>query len=238
MTVVSPFLNPQSDETLDTFFGGRLHIFQKKRGYRFSVDAILLSQFCKIRKNEKVIDLGTGSGILPLLLSQTTKAHFFVGIEVQKELAELAKKNVLLNRLEDRVSILEKDLRELKKIFPPGSFDVVLSNPPYRRYLTGRVNPTMEKAIARHEIKGTLEDLISAASYLLPPKGRCYLIFPALRTVDLLGALRSGRLEPKRLQFVHPHLEKDAKFVLSESIKESGVELKVMPPLILRSEAS
>jgi len=239
MAVILPLGNPpSSDETLDTFFGGRLEILQKKRGYRFSVDAVLLSQFCRIRKKEKVIDLGTGCGILPLLLSQTTNAHSFVGVEIQKGLAELAKKNVLLNHLDGRVSILQKDFRALRKAFPAGSFDVVLSNPPYRRYRTGRVNPALEKAIARHESKGTLEDLISVTSYLLPPKGRCYLIFPALRTVDLLAALRSQRLEPKRLQFVYPHPQEDAKFVLTESIRDSGVELRVMAPLILRSDES
>jgi tRNA1Val (adenine37-N6)-methyltransferase len=197
------------------------------------VDAILLSQFIIIRKNEKVIDLGTGCGILPLLLSQTTKAHSFVGVEIQKGLAECAKKNVVLNHLEERISILKQDFKGLKKTFLPGSFDVALSNPPYRKYQTGRINPSMEKAIARHEIKGTLEDLISIVSYLLPPKGRFYLIFPALRTVDLLVALRGGNLEPKRLQFVHPRIGEEAKFILTESIKASGVELKLMEPLIL-----
>ncbi len=221
------------DETLDTFFNGKLQILQKKRGYRFSIDAILLSQFIKIRKNEKAIDLGTGCGILPLLLSHTTKAHSFVAVEIQKELTELAKKNVLLNALGDRVSIFYRDFRELKGIFPPGSFDVVFSNPPYRKYRTGRVNPTIEKAIARHEIKGTIEELISIASYLLPPKGRCYLIYPASRIVDLLLILRSNRLEPKRIQLVYPRLNGEAKFILIESIKASGVELKVMESLIL-----
>jgi tRNA1Val (adenine37-N6)-methyltransferase len=166
-------------------------------------------------------------------LSHTTKAYSFVGVEIQKGLAECAEKNVVLNHLKDRISILMQDFRELKETFPPGSFDVVLSNPPYRKYRTGRINPSIEKAIARHEIKGTLEDLISIASYLLPPKGRCYMIFPALRTVDLLMALRNGQLEPKRLQFVHPRIGEEAKFILTESIKTSGVELKLMEPLIL-----
>ena len=180
-----------------------------------------------------MIDLGTGCGILPLLLSQTAKAHSFVGVEIQKGLVECAKKNVVLNHLEDRISILKQDFRKLKEIFPPGSFDVALSNPPYREYRTGRINPSMEKAIARHEIKGNLEDLISIASYLLPPKGRCYLIFPALRTVDLFVALRNGKLEPKRIRFVHPRVGEEAKFILTESLKASGVELKIMRPLIL-----
>lgn len=224
---------PSPDETLDTFFNGKLQIIQKKKGYRFSIDAVLLSQFIKIRKNERVIDLGTGCGILPFLLSHTTNGHSFVGVEIQKGLAECAKKNVVLNHLEDRISILKQDFRELKGTFPPGSFDVALSNPPYRKFRTGRINPSLEKAIARHEIKGTLEDLISIVSYLLPPKGRCYLIFPALRIVDLLVVLRGEKLEPKRLQFVHPRMGEEAKFILIESIKTSGVELKLMEPLIL-----
>jgi tRNA1Val (adenine37-N6)-methyltransferase len=225
--------SPSYDETLDTLLGGRLQILQKKKGYRFSMDAILLSQYCRIKRNEKVIDLGTGCGVLPLLLSQTTKGNFFIGVEVQKELSVLARKNVLLNRLDDRVFILQKDFRELKKVFPSGSFDVALSNPPYRKYRTGRVNPVTEKAIARHEIQGTLEDLISIISYLLRPKGRCYLIFPALRMVDLLVVLRKNRLEPKRIQFVHPRPGEEAKFILAESVKDSGVELRLMVPLVL-----
>lgn len=226
-------LLPSSDETLDTFFDGKLQIIQKKKGYRFSIDAVLLSQFIRIRKNERVIDLGTGCGILPLILAHTSQAHSFVGIEIQEGLVECAKKNVALNHLEDRVSILNQDVRELKKIFSPGSFDVAISNPPYRKYRTGRINPSSEKAIARHEIKGTLEDLISVISYLLPVKGRSYLIFPVWRTIDLLVALRSQHLEPKRMQFVHPFTGEEAKFILIESIKGSGAELKLMPPLIL-----
>jgi tRNA1Val (adenine37-N6)-methyltransferase len=233
MILAPSSLFPSTDETLDTFFDGKLQIIQKRKGYRFSVDAILLSQFTKICKNERVIDLGTGCGIVPLLLSHTTQALSFVGVEIQKGLAECARKNVVLNHLEDRISILKQDFRGLKGTFPPGSFDVVLSNPPYRRYRTGRINPSIEKAIARHEIKGTLEDLTSTASYLLPPRGRFYLIFPALRTVDLFVALRRGDLEPKRLQFIHPRIREEAKFILTESVKTSGVELKIMAPLIL-----
>jgi len=245
-------VTPSSGETLDVFSRERIQfpavgglktgvrtrrgikVLQKKTGYRFSIDAVLLSQFAKIRNNERVIDLGTGCGILPLLLCHDAKAHSFVGVEIQRDLAELARRNVQLNRVEDRVSILHSDFRKLRAIFPPGSFQVVLSNPPYRKHRTGRVNPALEKAIARHEIEGTLEDLITMASYLLPPKGRCYLIFPARRTVDLLVILRNRGLEPKRLQYVYPGVHKEAHFVLTESIKASGVELKVMDPLILK----
>src|SRR3972149_4558016 len=125
-------LLPSADETLEPFFNGKLQIIQKKKGYRFSVDAILLSQFIRIRKNEKVIDLGTGCGILPLLLSRTTKAHSFVGVEIQKGLAELADRNVSLNQLRHQVTILRQDFRELKRLYPSGAFNVVFSNPPYR----------------------------------------------------------------------------------------------------------
>jgi tRNA1Val (adenine37-N6)-methyltransferase len=222
-----------SDETLDTFFNKTLHILQKKKGYRFSIDAVLLSQFIKVRKDERAIDLGTGCGILPLLLSQTTKAHAFVGIEIQKGLAELAKRNVVLNHLQHRISILHQDFKKLKKAFPPGSFDVVFSNPPYRKFQTGRVNPSLEKAIARHEIKGTLEDLVSIASYLLPSKGRYYLIYPASRAVDLLVVLRNKKIEPKRMQLVYPRCNQEAVFTLVEAVKSSGIELTLLPPLIL-----
>ncbi len=221
------------DETLDTFFNGRLKIIQKKKGYRFSVDALILSEFVHLRKGERVIDLGTGCGILPLLLSQSAKAKTFVGVEIQEELVECARKNVRLNRLESLITILQKDFRELKSIFPSGSFDVVISNPPYWKNQTGRLNPSIEKAIARHELKGTLEDLISISSYLLKHKGRFYLIFTAQRIVDLLVALRKENVEPKRLQLVYPHPKEEAKFVLVEAIKSSGIELKMLPPLIL-----
>jgi tRNA1Val (adenine37-N6)-methyltransferase len=227
--------SPLPDESLDTFFDGRLRVIQKKKGYRFSVDAILLSQFVTIRKDEKVIDLGTGCGILPLLLSQTTQAQSFVGVEIQNDLAEIASKNVLLNRLRDRVTILRKDLRQLKHVYPPGAFHVALSNPPYRKCRTGRVNPSLEKAVARHEIMGTLQEFISAAAYLLPAKGRLYLIYPASRAVDLLVGLREQSLEPKRVQYVHPRAGEEAKFILVESVKSTGIELRVMTPLIIDS---
>ncbi len=224
---------PLPDETLDTFFNGTLKVLQKRKGYRFSIDAILLSQFIQIRKNENAIDLGTGCGILPLLLSKMTKGRSFTGVEIQKSLAECARRNVALNHLEKRISILHQDYRELTNIFPPGSFDVVLSNPPYRRLRTGRINPSEEKAIARHEINGTIYELVQVASYLLRSKGKCYLIFSSERLVDLMVALRKAQLEPKRLQLVYPKLKDPSKFVLIESIKASGVELKILPPLIL-----
>ena len=225
---------PTPIEVPEPFLDGTIQILQSRRGYRFSIDAVLLSQFIRIREAETAIDLGTGCGILPLLLARTTgQGSSFVGVEIQKGLAELAQKNVRLNGLDSRVKILQQDFRELRKSFPPASFDVVFSNPPYRKGRSGRINPCMEKAIARHEIKGTIEELIAIAGYLLPAKGRCYLIYPASRAVDLLVALRKQNLEPKRVRFVHPRAGEEAKFILSESVKATGVELTIMEPLFL-----
>jgi tRNA1Val (adenine37-N6)-methyltransferase len=229
---------PLPDETLETLEEGKLQILQKKRGYRFSIDAILLSEFVRIRKDGKAIDLGTGCGILPLLLSQTTKGRSFLGVEVQKTLADLAEKNVVLNHSQHRITILHQDYRTLPRIFPAGSFHVVVSNPPYRKCRSGRVNPSQEKAVARHEILGAIDDLVSVAAYLLLPKGRLYLIFPASRAVDVIASLRRHTLEPKRIRFVYAYAEAGAKFILVESVKDSGVELKIMAPLILHEPKS
>ena len=226
------------DETLETFGESKLQILQKKKGYRFSADAILLSEFVRIRKDEKAIDLGTGCGILPLLLSQTTKVRSFLGVEVQKTLSDVAERNVVLNHFQHKITILHEDYRTLPRIFPAGSFHVVVSNPPYRKFRSGRVNPSQEKAIARHEIYGTIDDLASVIAYLLPPKGRFYLIFPASRAVDAIASLRRNTLEPKRIRFVHPYAKAAAKFILVESVKDSGVELEIVAPLILHEPKS
>lgn len=229
-------LLPEPDETLDTFLDGKVKVLQKRQGYRFSVDAVLLGGFIRLRKGEKAIDLGTGCGILPLLLSQTTEGTTFVGVEIQKGLVELAKRNVALNHLENRITIVHQDLRNLSTEFPPGAFHVAFSNPPYRRRFSGRTNPSTEKAVARHEIEATLDDLISIISFLLASKGRCYLIYPASRAIDLMVLLRKNQLEPKRVRWVHPRPDREARWVLVEALKTSGVELHVIPPLFLRLE--
>jgi len=229
-------LLPEPDETLDTFLDGKVKVLQKRQGYRFSVDAVLLSQFIRLRNRDKAIDLGTGCGILPLLLSQTTEGATFVGVEIQKDLVALAKRNVALNHLENRIAILHQDLRNLPTEFPPGTFNVAFSNPPYRRRFSGRTNPSMEKAIARHEIEATLDDLIWVTSFLLASKGRSYLIYPASRAIDLMVVLRKNQLEPKRVRWVHPRPDREARWVLVEALKASGVELHVIPPLFLRPE--
>ena len=225
----SPGAEPE--ETFDTLFDGRLKIRQKKEGYRFSIDALLLSHFAELRPKDRVIDLGTGCGVIPLILIFRRKAEAVIGVEVQPSLAELARQNVSLNRFSSKIEIWEKDFKDLAD--ERGIFDCVLCNPPYRRRGSGRVNPQEEKALARHEINATLEDVLRAAHHLLKNKGRFCSIYPASRTADLFQELRRFHLEPKRVQFVHSRSREDARLVLVEALKEGKTQVKVLSPFIL-----
>lgn len=225
----SPGAEPE--ETFDTLFDGRLKIRQKKEGYRFSIDALLLSHFAELRPKDRVIDLGTGCGVIPLILIFRRKAEAVIGVEVQPSLAELARQNVSLNRFSSKIEIWEKDFKDLAG--ERGIFDCVLCNPPYRRMGSGRVNPQEEKALARHEINATLEDVLRAAHHLLKNKGRFCSIYPASRTADLFQGLRRFHLEPKRVQFVHSRSQEDARLVLVEALKEGKTQIKVLSPFIL-----
>ena len=214
------------DERIDEFSG--LKVIQKIHGPRFSIDAILLARFCTVKKGDLVADLGTGTGIIPLLLASNTKAEQIVGIEIQEELADLARRNVALNGLEDRIRILQGDLRVLSETHPPGQFNLVLSNPPYRLLGAGQINPNLLKAISRHEIKCTLEDVLEASFYLLRNRGRFALVYHPDRMVDLISGCRQHRLEPKRLQFLHPDDGGEASLILLEASKNGHKGLKVL----------
>jgi tRNA1Val (adenine37-N6)-methyltransferase len=224
-----PGSNPE--ETFDTLFGGRLEIRQKKEGYRFSIDALLLARFAEPRLTDRVIDLGTGCGVIPLILVFRRKAETVVGVEVQPSLAALARQNVSLNHLAAQIEIREEDFRNLPG--KGGVFDCALCNPPYRRAGSGRLNPREEKALARHEINATLEDVLRAAHHLLKNKGRFYSIYPATRTADLFQGLRRFHLEPKRVQFVHSRDREEARLVLVEALKEGKTQVKILPPFVL-----
>lgn len=221
------------DETLDALFQGKLKIIQSKRGYRFSIDAVLLAHFVEIGGSEKIVDLGTGNGVIPLILARLHPSVRVVGLELQEEMVQRAQRSVDLNRLGEKVKILQGDVRSIKKFFSPRSFAAVVCNPPYRGPASGRINPDPEKRIARHEVQGRLLDFIRAGSYLLQPGGRMALIYPATRMLDLLQAMRGEGIEPKRLRLVHSFEEDMATLVLAEGIKGSGSELKVMPPLVV-----
>ncbi len=221
------------DETLGHLLPGGAKILQKKRGYRFSIDSILLAHFVRLKEGQKIVDLGTGSGIIPIILATKVKSTEIWGVEIQEELAEMAKKNIEMNHLQGRVHIVKGDARDLADRMQSEAFDIVLTNPPYRKIRSGRLNPQREKAIARHEIKGSLSDMAKIAFRLLRPKASFYLVYPALRLVDLIAFLRETRLEPKRLRLVHPNVEKGAKLILLEAIKGGGPALEIHPPLFI-----
>lgn len=219
--------------TTDSLFHGRLKIIQKKKGYRFSIDAAILAHHIRLRATDIAVDLGTGCGIIPLVLSlQTPSAHIY-GIEIQKDLAELASMNVRLNRAEENVTIIRADMKDFKSYLTSGTVDVVFSNPPYRKVLSGRINPGAERAVARHEIKACLSDIVSVAKSLLKRSGRLLVIYPAERATDLILQMRASKLEPKRLRFIHPKQCSGAILAIAEGVKYGNPGLKVDPPIII-----
>ncbi len=221
------------DETLDDLAGGRLRVLQKAKGYRFSLDAILLAHFVRLCPEERVLEMGTGSGVIALLLANRWAGVHITGLDVQTGMVEMARKSVMINGLEERIEIREGDVRDIKNLFPDSCCDAVVANPPYRRKESGRLNPQREKALARHEIMGTAGDFLRAAAHVLKPAGRVFFIYPATRLGELLCGLREFRLEPKRLRMVHSHAAGVGKFALLEGLKEGGEELHVLPPLFI-----
>lgn len=222
-----------SDETLDTLLKGRLSIVQGRDGYRFSLDAPLLAHFVGLRGRERIVDLGTGNGVIAMLLAALHPNCRIVGLEVQEAMVERARRSVAINRLQERVNILHGDVCSITGLLPPKSFDAVACNPPYRGPKTGRMNPDVEKRLARHEIKGSLADFLRAGAYVLRPKGRMTLVYPAVRAVDLLHHMRLERMEPKRLRWVHSFRDSEATLVLVEGTKGGRCELEVMRPLVV-----
>lgn len=230
--LTEPVLAP--GETLDAICRGELQLIQRRAGYRFSVDAILVAAFAGHPRG-KVVDLGTGCGVVALLLAKRG-VRSVIGVELQPPLFELAWRNVQLNRCEDRVHIVNADLRELRGVLPGGTFDAVVSNPPYIAARSGKANPETEKAVARHELCCSVNDVTAAARWLLREGGSFRVIFPAPRLVGLLQSLSAAGLEPKRLRIVHTLASRPAKLVLVEAIKGAKVDLEVLPPLVLHEE--
>lgn len=221
------------DEELQDFLYGKFKIIQKKDGYRFSVDPILLAAFIELKKGSRIIDLGTGSGIIPLTLADRLEDSQIVGLEVQEAYADMAARSVKLNQREELIQIQQADIREIKTLFPPESFNIAVSNPPYLPVDTGHLNPNQDKAIARHELAGTLVDFIEAARYLIKQKGSAYFIMPAARATDLFDSLRSSKLEPRRVRFIHANEHSQAKLVMIEAIKNAKPESKILRPLFV-----
>jgi tRNA1Val (adenine37-N6)-methyltransferase len=222
-----------ADEELQDLLHGELVILQKKDGYHFSVDPLLLTSFIELKNGDKVIDLGTGSGVMPLVLANRLRAldTAFVGLELQENIADMAERSVAANRMKDKIAILRGDIRKIGEEFAADSFDIVISNPPYLPVGKGTVNPNDAKALARHEVLVTLADVVRAARYLLKSHGRAYFIYPTYRLIDLICQCREHKLEPRRLRFIHANAAGGSKLAMLEAIRDAGVELKVVRPL-------
>jgi tRNA1Val (adenine37-N6)-methyltransferase len=217
-------------ESMDAFMEGGLKLIQSKSGYRFSIDAVFLAEFVSTKPGDVLVDLGTGCGVVALMLLQRRRTRYAVGLEIQPDLVDQARRNVLLNGLEGQMGVILGDIRHPP--LAPGIADVVVCNPPYRRKASGRVNPDPKRALARHEIRASLDDILGAAGKLLRAKGRLAVIYPATRLTDLLVRMRGLDLEPKRLRLVHPAMALEAKRVLVEATRGGRAGIKILPPLL------
>ncbi|MGB7950432.1 MAG: methyltransferase [Candidatus Binatia bacterium] len=225
-----------ADETLDTLFQGGLRFFQARRGYRFSLDALLLADFATFPDGGPVADLGTGNGVVALILAYLHPSWTITGLEIQPAMVERACRNVQANGFARRVTIHAGDVRKVREAFAPATFATVVCNPPYRRPSAGRISPDGERKIARHEITAALGDFLRAGEYLLSLRGRMALIYPAVRLVDLLQSMRSADLEPKRLRMVHSFSHTSASLVLVEGVKCGRGGVEVLSPLVVYEE--
>ena len=223
-------------ERVDDLQRNGYRIIQRTDGFCFGMDAVLLSGFAMVKKGERALDLGTGTGIIPMLLEAKTEGEHFSALEIQREVADMARRSVSLNGLEEKIQIVEGDIREASQIFGAASFDVVTSNPPYMNDAHGLKNPDLPKAIARHEVLCTLDDVVREASRVLKTGGRFYMVHRPHRLAEIITVLRGYKLEPKRMTMVHPFADRDANMVLIEAVKGGGVFLKMEAPVIVFTE--
>jgi tRNA1Val (adenine37-N6)-methyltransferase len=222
----------EDDETLDILCNDELKIIQKKDGYRFSIDAILLSNFITLKKHERMLDIGTGCGIIPVYMSKKGSGNSMTGIEIQGELFHVAQKNKDLNNCEN-IDFIHGDIKFFVESLRKTPFHVVVSNPPYTKGLTGRESPKYSRFIARYESYIDLPALLSASSVLLNKKGRFYIIYPSKRLGELIYTAKANKLELKRLRLIYPKKEKRANLFLAEFIKEGGMEVTIEKPLFI-----
>jgi tRNA1Val (adenine37-N6)-methyltransferase len=219
--------------TADSIFDGHLRIKQHRWGYRFSIDAVILAYHADPKKDDKVVDLGTGCGVIPLMLARRHPSIAVYGIEVQTELAAIADLNVRDNHLTGRIFILCEDLKKLTVNMISGPVDLVTCNPPYRKAKSGRINPDRQRAVARHEIKATVKDVVQAAHRVLRHRGKLLMIYTAERMSDLFAHLGSAGMEPKLIRTIHSAAGKEAKLILVEALKGGRPGIKIGPPLII-----
>jgi len=228
-------INPLHREKIETLEKNQLKIIQDENNYRFSLDSILLSKFINIKNRERVIDLGTGCGIIPLMIYDPKKNNIIYAVEIQKKMVDIANKNVMLNNLENNIHVIHDDVQNLKNLFRNQFFDVVTANPPYIPIGKGKLNAIKEQKLARHEINLNFESMVSICSYLLKKRGRLYFIHRADNLISIITTLKKYILEPKILKFVYTgsNEKQNAKRVLIEAIKDGGTELKVEKPIFL-----
>ncbi len=212
-----------------------LVIIQKENGFRFGTDAVLLSDFAKDIRASKILDLCTGSGIVPILLYAKTKAECILGVEIQRDIADMAKRSVELNNIGHKVSILCEDLKNLS--LSPHSFDTVTVNPPYMKSGNAILNEFDTKTISRHEVMCSLDDVVSSAALMLKDKGHLVMVHRPSRLADVIYSMRKHRIEPKRLRMVHSTAEKEPSLFLIDGALGGGAELKILPPLIMLDES-
>lgn len=223
----------RDDETIDELRRFDLRVAQKREGYRFSLDPLLLCDFCEAEGRESIVDLGTGCGVIPLVLARSNAAASIVGIEHQEAMAGLAFRNVALNGLSERITILADDLLHARKRFPVSSFDLVVANPPFRKPGTGKISPKAGRDLARHESTARLADFMAVAKYLVKPSGSICFIHHPSRLAELCTEAAALKLAPLRLRMVHGNFNAEARMFLVELAKGRTGELRVLPPLVV-----
>lgn len=226
-------INLKENERLDELQRNGYHIIQNPEKFCFGMDAVLLSGFARAKEGDRVLDMGTGTGIIPILMEAKTKAAHLTGLEIQEESADMARRSVALNGLTDKIEIVTGDIKEADRIFKSASFDVVTCNPPYMIGQHGLQNPDEPKAIARHEILCTLEDVISKGTKLLKPGGHFYMVHRPFRLAEIITTMTAYKLEPKRMQLVYPYVDKEPNMVLLEGVRGGKSRMTVEKPLIV-----
>ena len=226
----------KENERIDDLQRNNYKIIQDPDRFCFGMDAVLLSGFAKVAPGAKVLDMGTGTGIIPILLEAKTKAAHLTGLEIQPDSADMARRSVKLNHLEEKIDIVTGDIKEAVSLFGAASFDVVTCNPPYMTEHHGLTNEYTPKAIARHELLCNLEDVIGQAAKLLRPGGSFFMVHRPFRLVDIMVLMREYRLEPKRMKLVYPFVDKEPNMVLIEACRGGRPRMTVEKPLIVYRE--
>jgi tRNA1Val (adenine37-N6)-methyltransferase len=222
--------------TTDTFFNGKISVKQGRSGYRFSIDAVILASLVKTKSGDRILDIGTGAGIISLILAYRNPEISICGVEIQKSLADIAVLNVKDNNIEDRVKILCADIKNLNINTVSGPFDIIVCNPPYRKAESGRINPDNQRAVARHEIDITIGDILNASGRFLNIQGRFTMIYPTERIAGMLADMRLSGIEPKLLRFIHSKSKSESKLMVVVGAKGGRTGAKIGSPLVIYND--